>query len=203
MRRLDPAKRAELIAPLARRREADKLLAAASPQSTAAALSVSPPVAARLAGSVRLGARVGRLLRERRGLGGEPPTALARLLSDPAEARAFADAVGLTLSLARCRAVLAKPEIAALQRIHGDRAVAFAFGRQARLPGARRDRTLGALALHDKTQIQDLGVSALLGWAADRHGGQAAWLTVLFPQGRPDAGEAEAVELLLREWWPA
>lgn len=203
MRRLDPARRAELIAPFVRRREADRLLAAASPQSTAATLSVSTPVAARLAGSVRLGARVGRLLRERRGLGGEPPPALARLLSDPAEAVAFANAVGLTLFLARCRAVLTKAEIEALMRIHGDRVVAFAFGRQARLPGAGRDRTLGALALHDKPRIQELGVSALLGWAADRHGGQAAWLSVLFPQGRPDAGEAEAVELLVREWWPA
>lgn len=203
MRRLDPARQAELIAPLVRRREADRLLAAASPHATAASLAVPPSVAARLAGSARLGPRVGRLLRERRGLGGEPPPALARILSDPAEAAAFANAVGLTLSLARCRAVLARSEIESLKRIHGDRAVTFAFGRQARLPGARRDRTLGALALHDKPRIQELGVSALLGWAADRHGGQAGWLSVLFPQGSPDAGEAEAVDLLVREWWPA
>ncbi len=142
-------------------------------------------IAERLAASSRMAARLGhRAVLESKLPGSVCPPMLLPWL-DSKTAQDTSVRLGLAICLAQCKGSLIRSEVAALEALHGEAAVIFAFAAQAELGSLGSSGAINPLALHDVAKARQVGASALLAWLEAHHGQDASWVAHMFRGAEP------------------
>jgi hypothetical protein len=106
---------------------------------------------------------------------------------DGSTARNASIQLGLAAALATCKGSLIRSEITALEELHGENAVIFAFAAQALLRNCISMKDVNALTLHDVSKLRHIGDRAMMAWLELHHGKNAQWVAHMFK----GAGQSE------------
>jgi hypothetical protein len=99
---------------------------------------------------------------------------------DGSTARNASIQIGLAAALAACKGSLIRSEVTALEDIHGENAVIFAFAAQALLRNSISMKDVNALTLHDVNKLRHIGDRAMMAWLDVNHGKNAQWVAHMF-----------------------